>query len=538
MADGIGTLAVGLLWQRMTGLMDEVAHTFVRTSFSSVVRENWDLAVGLMDARGRQFAQSTRSVPSFNATMPKTLGHMLARLPAASLKPGDVLITNDSWFGTGHLNDITMMAPLFRDGRLFAFVGSVAHTVDVGGAPRPEAADSYEEGLTIPPMHIRRAGADNQELFDLLYANLREPDETIGDLRAQFAAYRIAEERLNRILAEEGITDLAPLVDEICDRSERAMRAALSAVPDGTYRDTLDIDGFDAPLKLCCAVTIKDGTITVDYAGTSAQIDRPVNSPMSFTAAYTAYAVKCLFDPNGPNNDGVFRPFRVTAPDGTLVNPRRPAPVWGRHLTGHYLPPAVLGALAPVLPDRVIADCGSPLWNVYFRGLDRRGKRFVKMYFMNGGHGARADGDGPGCLSFPSNVAAQSVEQFEHQVPMLVEEKSFIADSGGNGRYRGGHGQRMSFRSLSATPLTATYRHERVLFPPRGLLGGAPGAPGREYLNGERLPSKTRVTLKAEDLIVFETPGGGGFGNPAERSAEALAGDRASGLVGTTKAAE
>ncbi len=524
-------LQVGVAWHRFNGLMDETAQTFVRTSFSSVVRDNWDLAVGLMDTKGRQFAQSSRSVPSFIGTMPQTLTVMLRRYPAATLQPGDVLISNDGYHGTGHLNDITMVRPVFRGDRLIAFMGSVFHTVDIGGAPSVDARDSYEEGLTIPVAKIVRAGEENEDVLAFLTENLRAPEETLGDIRAQFAAYDMGIARLLKILADERIDDLDALVDDILDRSEAAMRRAIHAAPDGSYRDEIMVDAFDEPLTIRCEVRIKGSDLTVDFAGTSAQIAKPINSVMNYTRAYSAYAVKCAFDPVTPNNDGSFRPVTIAAPEGCLVNPRRPAPIWARHLSGHYLPPVIFSALAPLMPDRVIADCGSPLWNVYFSGHQPNGQRFVKMFFMNGGHGARPHQDGPACLSFPSNVATVPIEQFENSVPLLITEKALIPDSGGAGKFRGGPAQRVSFKVTSEQPVTMTIRHERVKFPPRGLLGGAPGAPGREYVNGERIPAKVRLDLKPHDLVVFETPGGGGMGPPAERDPVQLQADLKSGLV-------
>ncbi len=507
-----GALQVGLIWQRLAGFIDEAAEVFVRTSFSSVVRDNWDMAVGLMDSQGRQIVQSTKSVPSFIGTMPRTLAVMLRRYPHAVLKPGDVLISNDAYHGTGHLNDITMVKPVFRAGTLVGFIGSTFHSVDIGGAPSVEARDALEEGLTIPVCRIVVGGAENADVIAFLTENLRAPQETLGDIRAQFAAYAQAEARLLNLMDAERMDQLDELVDDILARSEASMRSAIEAVPDGTYVDALRMDGFDEPLDIRCAVTVAGSDLSVDFSGTSAQIARPINSVLSYTIAYSHYALKCLLDPGTPNNDGTFRPIRVCAPEGSLLNPRRPAPVWARHLSGHYVPPVIFGALAPVLPDRVVADCGSPLWNVYFNGTHADGRRFVKMFFMNGGHGARMGRDGAACLSFPSNVATVSIERFESSVPLLITEKSILPDSGGVGRYRGGAGQRLSFKVKGDAPVTMTIRHERVKHPPRGLLGGGPGAAGRDLINGKVVPAKGRYTLAPDDLVTFETPGGGGMG--------------------------
>jgi N-methylhydantoinase B len=531
MSKDVNAVQLGILWQRLTGLMDEVAQTFVRTSFSVVVRENWDLAMSFMDADGRVFAQSSRSIPSFLGTMPRTLKEILKRHPRETLEPGDVLISNDPWMGTGHLNDITMVRPIFRGGTLIAFVGSTFHTVDIGGAPNPFARDCYEEGLCIPALKIMRRGEENADVVAFITENLREATETLGDLRAQFAAFEQAQRRLIKLLDDERIDDLRHVTDQILDRSEHSMRSMLLAAPDGEFHDEITADGYDAPLTIRCMVRKQGSDLTVDYAGTTGQIDKPINSVMNFTFAYSAYAIKCAFDPGSPNNDGSLRALSIVAPEGCLVNPTRPAPVWGRHLSGHYLPFVIFGALAQMIPQRIAADSGSPIWNIYFKGTDKFRRKFVKMFFMSGGYGARAASDGPACLSFPTNVANSPIEQFENQTPMLVTEKRLITDSGGAGRFRGGAGQRLSFQSTSPDPLTFLIRHERVKHPPRGFLGGLPGSAGVDMLNGERIPAKSVVTMKAGDVATFETPGGGGMYPPADRDIEAIRKDLANGVV-------
>ena len=524
-------ILLGIVWQRLTGLMDEVAQTFVRTSFSVVVRENWDLACSLMDSDGRQFAQSSRSIPSFLGTMPRTLQAMLQRFPRDTLEPGDVLVSNDPWLGTGHLNDITTIKPIFRGDMLVAFVGGTFHTVDIGGAPSPTAKDVFEEGICIPIGKIKRRGIENEDIVAFLRENLREPDETIGDIRAQFAAFDLASERLVRLMAEENIDDLRTVTDEILDRSERSMREVIATIPDGEYTDIVTSDGFDHPLTIRCTIRKKDTDIEVDFAGTSDQVPWPVNSVMNFTFAYSAYALKCALDPTAPNNDGSLRPIRITAPEGCLVNPTRPAPVWGRHLSGHYLPFAIFRALSRIVPEKIPAESGSPVWNVYFKGFDRNDKKFVRMFFMNGGHGARPNRDGPACLSFPTNVANTPIEQFENSTPLIVTEKALITDSGGSGKYRGGASQKIGFRSVSDKPITFVIRHERVKHPPGGLLGGGPGACGVDRLNGEIIPAKASLVLERGDTVTFETPGGGGMYDPRQRDRDAVLRDLADGIV-------
>jgi N-methylhydantoinase B len=529
---GIDLVRLGLIWRRLDGIVDQVAETFVRAAFSVVVRDNYDMAFSLFDERGRQLTQSKRSIPSFMGTLPRTLAEVLMRFPVSTLNPGDTIITNDPWIGTGHLNDISMIHPLFHEGQLIAFAASTAHTVDIGGAPSPSARDRYEEGLTIPICKIVHAGAEDPVVLSFLKENLRQPTETLGDIRAQFAAYRDCATMLRRLMDEEGIDDLCAVANEIISRSGQSMKAAIEALPDGEYMDGFDVDGVDRPLRIECAVRIAAEQLTIDFAGTSEQVQWPINSVLNYTQAYATYAVKCLLDPNAPNNAGTLAPISVLAPEGCLLNAAPPAPVWGRHLSGHYVPPAIFGALAPILPDKIVAESGSPLWNVYFGGKKASGNgNFVKMFFMNGGHGARSHGDGPGCLSFPSNVSNQSVEAFEHQVPLLVTEKAFVPDTGGIGKYRGGNAQRIGFRSRSAYPITMTIRHERVSYPPRGLLGGANGSAGTDTLNGKVIPAKSRSELNPGDEVSFQTPGGGGLFPAEQRDPALIEADQLSGLA-------
>jgi N-methylhydantoinase B len=353
----------------------------------------------------------------------------------------------------------------------------------------------------------------------------------MGDIRALFAAFAVAERRLCAILDQERVDDLADVVNEILARSERSMRRALAATPDGIAHDSLLADGFDTPLTIACRIEKQGDTIAVDFSGTSPQIAHPVNAPFNFSWAYTAYALKCVFDPQAPNNDGGLRPMSITAPEGCLIHPRRPAPVWGRHLSGHYLPFVVMGALAKLVPDKIVADAGAPAWNVYFRGMREDGRRFVKMYFMSGGHGARQKSDGPNVMSFPTNVANTPAEQFELDVPLLITERRLLPGSGGAGRTRGGLGQRISFRNPGPGTVGFVIRHERVKHPPRGLLGGGDGAPGRDLVDDVPIPAKTVMSLSPGSTVTFETPGGGGMGPPVQRAVEAVAADLREGYI-------
>jgi N-methylhydantoinase B len=529
----LGPVQLGLVWQRLVGLMDEVAQAFVRTSFSTVIRENWDLACALLDAQGRQIAQSGRSVPSFIGAIPATARAMLRKFPPATLRPGDVLITNDPWIASGHLNDITMMKPIFgANGRILCFVASVFHSVDIGGAPSPMARDSYEEGIWIPICRILREGVEDPVVVDFIRENVRVPRDTFGDIRAQFAAYEVAERKLWRLLAEEGLADLDKVAEQILARSEASLRRAIGALPDGEYAATMTADGYEVPLTVAARVTIAGTAMAVDFAGTSPQVDKPINSVLNYTAAWTAFTAKVLFDPEVPNNEGSFRPISVTAPEGSIVNPRRPAAVWARHLTGHYVPLVLFRALAPIVPARAMADSAAPMWTAYFKGRTTSGDPFVKMYFMSGGLGARDGADGFNCRSFPSNVANSPVETFESLLPIIIREKALLPGSGGAGKFRGGLGQRITFESLSDNPIAMTIRHERVRHPPCGMLGGGDGTAGSNQVNDVEIASKSTTTLHRGDRATFRTPGGGGLGDPAERPTELSARDLLRGYRG------
>jgi len=258
----IDPIKLGIIWKRLNGMIDEVAESFIRSSFSAVVRENYDMAFSLLDVHGRQFIQTKKSIPSFIGTLPHTLQEILKKIPADQFSEGDVVISNDSWLGTGHLNDITMVAPIFKNKKLIAFAGSTAHTVDIGGAPSPNAQDSYEEGLCIPICKIVEKGIENQVVIDFLQQNLREPEETLGDIRAQFSAYDVATKKLLTLLNEEKLNDLDRIISNILKKSEQSMRKKIQDIPDGKYVDEMFVDGFDNPLKIKCLIEVKKDNIT------------------------------------------------------------------------------------------------------------------------------------------------------------------------------------------------------------------------------------------------------------------------------------
>ena len=524
---------IELLWRRLISLVDEAAAALVRTSFSTLVRESYDFSCVVTDALGQSLVQATESIPSFIGTLPETVKHFLRFFPPETLEPGDVLITNDLWLGTGHLPDITVAKPVFRKGRLVAFSASTAHAPDIGGKIRsPEPREVFEEGLQIPPLKLIRRGEIDPTLVAIIRQNVRTPEQTMGDLWAQVVALDLMEERLQVLMEQADLDDLGDLAREIQGRCEAAMRAAIRALPDGTYRSELQTDGLmDAPVTLRLALTIAGDTITADYTGTDPQVDRAINCALCYTFAMTMYGVKVCTSPGLPNNEGAWRPIKIVAPPGCIVNPVFPASGGSRMLIGHYLPMLVFGCLGQVVPERVMAACGSPMWGMNQSGLRADGKPYANMFFFNGGMGGNMRGDGISCLSWPSNVSSTAVEISEHIAPLRIHHKRLRPDSGGRGRNRGGLGQEILIESRSETPIAVSFLAERTVFPAFGIEGGKAGAPGEVRINGEKVDPKRQYVLRKGETVLLATPGGGGHGDPARRSPASIEADLEAGLI-------
>ncbi|GGC53373.1 hydantoinase [Siccirubricoccus deserti] len=532
MARSFDAVELELLWRRLISLVDEAAAALVRTSFSTLVRESYDFSCIVTDARGQSLVQATESIPSFIGTLPETVKHFLKAYPPEALEPGDVLITNDIWLGTGHLPDITVAKPIFLDGRLVAFSASTAHSPDIGGKIRsPEPREVFEEGLQIPPLKLMRRGTADETLVAMIRKNVRTPDQTLGDLWAQVVALDLMEDRLLGLMRNYGLPDLTDLAAEIQGRCEAAMREAIRALPDGTYRSELQTDGLlDVPVTIRMALTITGDSISMDFTGTDAQVDRAINCAYCYTYAMCMYGVKVCTNPSLPNNEGAWRPITVSAPPGCIVNPQFPASGGSRMLIGHYLPMLVFGCLGQVVPERVMAACGSPMWGMNQSGV-RDGESFANMFFFNGGMGGNVRGDGVTTLSWPSNVSSTSIEISEHIAPLRFHHKALRPDSGGPGRHRGGLGQEILVESLSDTPIAVSFLAERTIFPAFGIEGGAAGAPGELRINGEKTDPKRQYVLGRGDTVMLRTPGGGGHGDPRERDPAALEQDIAQGYV-------
>jgi N-methylhydantoinase B len=527
-------ITLEIIWRRTISAVDEAAKALRRASFSTLVNESNDFACVLTDAAGQSLAQNTESIPSFIGTLPVTVKQFIKEIGLQNMRPGDVLVTNTPWIATGHLNDITLAKPIFRQGRIVAFAASTAHAPDIGGKVRSvEPREVFEEGFHIPVMKFMNEGKPDQTLLKLLRAAVRTPDQTEGDLWAQLTGLDLLEQRLADLMTEYGLDDLNAFAVEILGRCERAMRAAIAALPDGTYTHQFQTDGLEEPFTFRIAITVNGERILVDYAGTSPQVDRAINCTMTYTFAMTAYGLKCALLPNLPNNEGIFRCIEVTAPEGSLINPRFPAAVGGRMATGHYLPIAVFGALAPVLAHRIIAASGSPLWSVIQTGVRADSKTYANVFFFNGGMGATQSNDGQSTYAWPSNVSNVPVELIERNSPLFVHRKELRPGSGGAGRFRGGLGQEIEFEITSETPVGIIFMAERCRFPAPGMRGGQAGARGEVRIDGREVDYRRNVVLKKGQRVFLRTPGGGGMGSLEERDCNLADRDRREGYSGT-----
>ena len=531
-ASRFDSILLEVLWTRLISIVDEAAKAIVRTSFSTLSNEANDFACVLTDSRGYSLSQNSGSIPSFIATLPATVRHFIDEIGFENLAPGDVLITNDPWKGTGHLSDVCIVRPIFRGERIVAFAATTSHVPDIGGRLRAlEARQVFEEGVQIPMMKLMSAGETDQTLVKLIAQNVRTPEQTLGDIWAQVSACQLMDDRLMRLMDDYDLDTLTDLGDELFNRTEAAMRRAIADVPDGTYHYEMDTDGSEDPYHFAVAVTIDGDGITVDYTGTSPAQPRAINCVLAYTYAMSAYAVKCALLPDLANNEGMFRPVKVIAPEDTLVNPRYPAAVVARANTGHYLPVLVFGALQKVLPENVMAASGSPLWVFTHTGLDDSGKPYANVFFYNGGMGATASKDGEACLSWPSNISSTPVEIAERNSDLFCRFKRFAPGSGGAGRQRGGLGQEVMFESESKRPIVGLFMTERTRVPAPGFSGGGAGRRGTVEINGSEVDSHVQHVLNEGDTVMLRTPGGGGYGDPAERSETQRDTDRLRGYV-------
>ncbi|MBI3978875.1 MAG: hydantoinase B/oxoprolinase family protein [Chloroflexi bacterium] len=520
----------------LVAVAEQMAICIARCAHSSVIREILDYSTAVFDPQGGIIAQAAR-IPMHLNSMTDALQMLIRhRYPLGTWADGDVYITNDPYMGGQHLPDIQTFAPVFVGGEVVAICGALGHHLDVGGrAPGSYGADAteiYQEGFRIPPSRLARQGVMNELFFDLLAANIRVPEKTVADLRAQLAALEVGKAEVRRLAHKYGNAMLRDAMAALADTSEARMRAAIAAFPDGTYtaQDYVDDDGLGSePLLIRAQITVQGSDLTVDFAGSAPQTPGPINCPIASTESLVYYVIISVLDPSVPANSGCYRPIRIVAPSGSIVNPRLPGAVVGRNVVAHRIATVMLEALGQAIPERVpAAYYGNS--NVFIvSNRNDRGGLDVIFDIAVGGWGARPTKDGPDVYSAGlHNLANIPLEMAELEFPLRFVRYEMIQDSGGAGRFRGGLGAERSFRILRPSALGTQF--DRVRFPPPGLAGGKPGAPGRIVVERANqalaVPSKAlRFPLEPGDVVRLMAQGGGGHGDPCERDRALVARD-------------
>ncbi len=533
-----------VMWNRLLAAVEEQAQVLIRTAFSPIVRECGDISAGIFDFEGRMLAQAVTGTPGHINTMAEAVKTLRNRFQIQDMKPGDIYMTNDPWIASGHLNDFLLMMPVFFDGRLVGFTSCTSHLVDLGGLGMgPEGSDIYDEGLMIPPCKLVSEGQLNDLLLEIVKANSREPIANEGDIYALIACCEAGADRVIQMMTDFGLDGLGTLSDYIISTSRQGTIDAIAKLPKGTWHSTLTVDGYDDQIDLVAALTISEDHILLDFDGTDGCVDKGINVPLNYATAYSVFALRCLVGPEIPNNAGSLEPFRVIGPEGCILNAQAPAPVAMRHTLGQMTPDLVYGCLSQALPEIVPAEGASCMYDLPLRhvaeAVERGDEQFALELVFNGGTGARPTLDGLSATAFPSGVWGSQVETTEAVAPVLFHRRELRQDSGGPGKMRGGLGQRIELTSSAEQDFLVFLSVERVLNAAKGRHGGHEGAAGRIRIgeDGPDLPSKGELRVKAGETLIFETPGGGGFGPPCERARNDLDQDLRAGLV-STKAAQ
>lgn len=532
-----------VMWNRLLAVVEEQGQTLIRAAFSPIVRECGDISAGIFDGEGRMLAQAVTGTPGHINTMAAAVQHLRARFPTQTMAPGDIYMTNDPWLASGHLNDFLLMMPAFKNGKVVGYTACTSHLVDLGGLGMgPEGSDVFDEGLCIPPCKLVDGGELNALLLDIIRVNSREPIANEGDIYALIACCEAGVDRLIGMMDEFGINDLQALAAYIIDTSRRGTLAAIAEVPNGIYKNVLKVDGYEETLELHASLTVSADRMHVDFTGTSGCSSKGINVPLNYATAYTVFALRCVVGSDIPNNAGSLEPYAVTGPANCILNAQHPVPVAMRHTLGQMTPDLVLGCLHQALPDRVPAEGASCMYDLPMRHAPEvardGGRVFAIEPVHNGGTGARPFADGLSATAYPSGVFGSQVEITESAAPVTIWKRELRTDSGGAGAFRGGLGQRIELTASNDQPFLVFLSVERLKYPALGRRGGLPGAPGRIRIDGrkEDVPGKGELRVEPGDRLIFETPGGGGFGPPAQRDPERLALDVARGLVSQTAA--
>lgn len=533
-------VALQVMWTRLISVVEEQAQALVRTAFSTSVREAGDLSAGVYNAAGHMLAQAVTGTPGHVNAMADAVGHFIRRIGLDAMADGDVYLTNDPWEGTGHKHDITVVTPVFYKDRLIGFFACTAHVTDIGGRGfGAEANDVHEEGLALPAMPFARAGQVDQTLLTMIRANVREPDQLVGDIHALATSNEIGQRRLLEMVREFALADLDAISDFILTNSREATLARIAALTPGEAEGHMRIDGYAAPIDLRVRVIIEPTRILTDWAGTSDVDPKGINVPLVYTKAYACYALKCAIAPEIPNNAGSLAPFEIRAPEGSIVNAMPPAPVALRHVIGHMVPDTVYGALDQLLPGLVPAEGAGALCNFQLSLRPSRdapipgsGRRAEVLTFNSGGSGARPGLDGLNATAFPSGVMTMPVEATEQVGPVLIWRKELRPDSGGAGTHRGGLGQIMEVGASDGYEFDFSAMLDRVEHPARGREGGRDGAPTRiARSDGAPMRGKGKQFVPDGLRVQMAFPGGGGYGDPAGRDRAAVLRDVRLGYV-------
>jgi len=522
-----------VLWSRLIAVVEEQARTLMRTAFSPTVREAGDLSAGLFDLEGRLIAQAVTGTPGHVNSMAACARHFLAKHPPSTMAEGDHFITNDPWLTSGHLHDVTVLSPAFQNGKVVGFFACTCHQVDIGGLGQgPDGRSVYEEGLYIPILRLARGGQLNEDLLDIVRANVRQPEPVVGDILSYVTANEVSARRLAATLDEFGQDGLARIAEFLLERSAAGMRAAIEALPQGTFTSHMRLDGYDQPVDIHCAVRMDGKRIRVSFDGTSAASAKGINLVLNYTRAYAAFGIRAAVAPDVPNNAGSLSLVEVDAPVGSILNVQHPAPVCARHIIGQFLPEVALGALAGALPGRIPAEGAACNWGLQLRGGMEGGAPFEILFFNAGGSGARPQGDGLSATAFPSGIRSIPVEICEVAAPIVIWRKELLPDSGGAGQYRGGLGQRVEVATRDGAPFQVFGIFDRVRNPARGREGGADGAPGWVgTAAGAPMRSMGLQTVPAGEILRIDVPGGAGYGEPSRRAPEAIQRDLRLGYV-------
>ena len=529
-----------VMWNRLISVVEEQAQALVRTAFSTSVREAGDLSAGVYNANGEMLAQAVTGTPGHVNAMADAVPHFIRRIGRENILPGDVYITNDPWEGTGHLHDITVCTPSFHNGTLVGFFACTAHIVDIGGRGFGADANSiYEEGLYIPIMKLIRAGAVDETLLRIIRANVREPDQLVGDIYALSTCNDIGHRRLIDMMTEFKLADLAGISDFILTNSRAATLAKIAALRQTSATGEMRIDGYDRPIDLRVKVSFNGDHVMCDWDGTSGLDKKGINVPLVYTKAYACYALKCAIAPEIPNNAASLAPFQISAPVDTIVNAVHPAPVALRHVIGHMVPDTIYDALDKILPNTVPSEGAGCLCNFQVSLRPRTdapapksARRAEVLTFNSGGSGARPTLAGMNATAFPSGVMTMPVEATEQVGPVIIWRKELRADSGGAGMYRGGLGQYMDVGAQDGHEFDLSAMFDRVHHPARGRRGGQTGAPTViAQDDGTKMKGKGKQFVPHGRIVQMAFPGGAGYGATADRDPASVRRDLALGYI-------